>query len=902
MSEARSRSEVKTRPLGDNAGPRLATIHVIAHLRWEREWYETLEIRRAKLLETLSQLHEQMSADPGSENQFVRFFLLGGQTVILEDVGTVRPDLVTMLVIYNAGGRLGLGPWYVIVDEALVCGEALLRNLLTARADAIRYGLKLSPVAYVPDMSGHISQLPQILRGFEIDAAFLRHGAPSAHVPFRWEAPDGSSILVINHESRTTWPPAQMNIFGIADMIQAQRAARPDGPFLWLFDSGSATRKLTDVAAKVEKQTGLPVRQSDLPEYVRAIRSELPDGMRPSLRGELRVQSAREHAYLLPGTLSSRIYLKQMNARAQALLTKAVEPWLTVALSHGRVAHPENLRAQLDYGWRLLLKNQSRNALGGCGGDAVHAENEVRYQQITDISSHIIATVMDALPGKLHEPMTPIHGSQTYVVVWNPHNWPVKQMVEVDIELPPVKYPTRLIAPNDQELLFSWVPGESEHIHGGRLGFIADVPGIGYSTYRVELGDEAPSERHHIRVTPGSAIANANGDTLTIQDGILVWHCGDRVIADVLNFVDGGDAGDIYNYSPPNPDALIQADLTNDIYVESSPIYERLIIRHRMRVAPELKPDRSRDRGVKLIELTTTATFYEQVPGVYFRTTFTNTAKDHRLRAHIRTNIKTDTILADAPFDIVERKIPTGDPLMPSAPNLESTAVTQPAQTVVAVSSADTTLALLVRGLPEYQALSEDNQTTLALTLLRAVGWLSRDDLRTRTALIAPMVPVPGAQCLRDLEAEYALVYTPPADRAALLRAGIEFNAPLQAYQYDQPPDRLERSFLSVISNLAIGATSDGEGAIVTAFKPPLKGDGWIVRLFNPHHKSVEVYLTPHKRPELVQLLTLAEDNEGFIESDINGRAAVIVNPHEIVTVRFIFSAPQSSGELEELR
>ncbi|HRF96593.1 MAG TPA: hypothetical protein PLZ51_15405, partial [Aggregatilineales bacterium] len=83
-----------------------------------------------------------------------------GQTVILEDIAAVRPDLVTLLVIYNAGGRLGIGPWYVLVDEAMVSGESLIRNLLLARTNAAQYGLKLMAVGYSPLSSGHTAQLP----------------------------------------------------------------------------------------------------------------------------------------------------------------------------------------------------------------------------------------------------------------------------------------------------------------------------------------------------------------------------------------------------------------------------------------------------------------------------------------------------------------------------------------------------------------------------------------------------------------------------------------------------------------------------------------------------------------------------------------------------------------------
>jgi mannosylglycerate hydrolase len=221
---------------------------------------------------------------------------------------------------------------------------------------------------------------------------------------------------------------------------------------------------------------------------------------------------------------------------------------------------------------------------------------------------------------------------------------------------------------------------------------------------------------------------------------------------------------------------------------------------------------------------------------------------------------------------------------------MEAVINTQPLHEVVAVQGKTNTMAVLVKGLPEYEAIPEDEQLTIAITLLRAVGWLNRDDLRTRSASIAPSIEVPGAQCLREMEADYALISLPSSDRARLIRAGQEFNAPLQVYQYDEPPERLTRSFLSIVSDKAIGAESDGDGAIVTAFKPPEKGNGWIVRLFNPHSNPVEVYITPYTQPERVYRVTLSEEAETFIEPDANGRILVTIDPRQIFTVRMMFN------------
>ena len=867
----------------------LEMIHAIAYLRWQREWYETFEVRRAKLLDILSSLHSQMSSVPGSDTVAMKSFLLGGQTVILEDIAEVRPDLVALLVIYNAGGRLGIGPWYITVDEALVSGEALIHNLLVAQADAARFGLKMTSVAYAPETSGHVSQLPQILRHFDVDAAFLRHGAAVVHLPFYWEAPDGSGILVVNHELIANWPLSHEDVSNIHQNFRSQRTVRPDGPFLWLFDSGNSEQTIVDIMPKVEKRTRVPAIQSDLNQYVRALRRELPDDTRPSLKGELRLQAQRENSYLLPGILSSRIYLKQINAHLQTYISNSIEPWLTVALTHGDVAYPENLRALLNHSWRLLLKNQGRNTLGGCCSDAVHKESEIRYHRIEDNCTQIVQGVLNALPGTPHFAESANQEDVTHLVIWNSHNWSIQQVVEIELQLPAGKYPYRLLTPDDDELLFGW----KEEEDAGILSVLADVPAVGYTSYKLELADDPPAKLYIPVSAPGNVIGNVYGETLSVQNGSLSWKFKNTELNDLLQFYDGGDAGDIYNYSPPDPDVMVKADLIDNVEVETAPLYERLIIHHRMRVAPSLTTQRQRSRGLKLIELVTTATLYDHTPGVHLRTSFRNLAEDHRLRAHLRTGLNNDTVLVDSAFGLTKRTaIIEGEIVPPEGSRyMEGVCNTQPLQNIVAVEGKEHSIAILARGLPEYEALSEDNQLTLALTLVRAVGWLCRDDVRTRAGVVAPMIPVPEAQCQREIVAEYGIIAALADDKAALLRAGSEYSAPLQIYQYDEPPQLKTCSYLSVVSHQSTGEESNGNAAIMTSLKPPQEGNGWIVRLFNPHDKTTEVDLIAYKRPTEVHKVTMAEKVLKHIELDTNGRAHITFKPHEIITLRFMFES-----------
>jgi mannosylglycerate hydrolase len=293
---------------------------------------------------------------------------------------------------------------------------------------------------------------------------------------------------------------------------------------------------------------------------------------------------------------------------------------------------------------------------------------------------------------------------------------------------------------------------------------------------------------------------------------------------------------------------------------------------------------------VRLLEFTTTATFYDGMPGLYFHTDFTNTAEDHRLCVHLKTGIQTNTVLADTAFGVIERPVRAAGSPFPNSPKMEGVSSTYPMVNACAVQDNNGAMALVARGLPEFEALHEDDQTTLALTLVRAVGWISRDDLRTRTASIGKVRAQLGAQSLRPISADYALMPVQPQNPSALLRVGNSYNAPLQAYQYDQRPDKLTRSYLSIQSNLGTGGESDGNGAILTALKPPQSGKGWIVRLFNPTSGTVEVNVTPNRKPKYGRLTTLAEEPIEVIEPDANGRLHLQIGAQKIVTLRLGFS------------
>lgn len=870
--DALSRYNLEYLPAGDEAEtqsatvpaastqPELATLYVIPYLHWQHESAAPFEAQRARLLDVLARLIDQMEAGT------LRALTFGGGLALLEDIDRVRPDLVDRLIKLHDKKRCDFGQFYIQTDEALISGESLIRNLMQGREVVTQRELKASRAAFLPQARGHVPQLPQLLTAFGVSSVFTPHGMRLVHLPFCWHAPDGSTVLVI---SADTAPDATF-----AAALKDQESVKPDGPYLWLYPAADSNSGLP-VDLK------LPVEYEGLDVYVDALRLSLPDELRPGLRGELRVFPRHAGSYTHAGTLSARGHLKQAHARVENLMLYGAEPLLALAMHHGKLEQPENPRALLEYAWQVLLRNQASPLIGGTSTDHVHEEQALAYHNVEIIAQEVIDRALEALPGvrHAHAQPSPSEITETHAVVWNPHNWHVKQPVMLKLSLPAGRWPARVLSPGGKEQAFVW------HQDSGSLEFIADAPPVGYVVYTITLDSTLPNDSHRAKTYNATHIHDAHGAGLMIEYNRLTWrHLESGIeVSDLLRFFDGGDAGDVYNYSPPTVDYVEQAQLVGAVQVEESPLYRRLIMHHRTRVAPELNAKRQRERGVRLIELTTTATFYQGVPGVYFKTTFQNTACDHRLRAHIRTGIQSETLVSDAPFGMVERSAtpPTDTPRFD--PHTESYSGTMPMQRVAVVEDKVAGLALLTRGLHEVEPLLEGGQITLALTLVRAVGWLSRDDLQTRRGAVDHIKPVSGAQSLRHYESEYALMAVPPGDHGAMLRAGQTFSVPLMVYQYDIAPEVGRRSYVSV-------TTGDTQTTVLmTTLKPAHEGDDVVMRLLNPYEITVTARLNCTSKPHRVTLLSLAEEPLSDVPIDPDGSVALTLPAHKLVTLKLNF-------------
>ncbi|HUX77984.1 MAG TPA: hypothetical protein VMY40_15230, partial [Anaerolineae bacterium] len=411
----------------------MSTIHVVSHTHWDREWYLTFQQFRFRLVELIDQLLALLDADPD-----YRYFMLDGQAIVLEDYLEIHPEREAQIRRYVQEGRLLIGPWYILPDEFLVSPEATVRNLLTGERVCRRFGPHMS-IGYVPDPFGHIGQMPQILRGFGIDVACLWRGVGDKPTELRWQAPDGSEVLLLhlrNSYGNGAWLPDDEDGF-VQGLAEARDGLVPHATtsHVLVMQGMDHMRPRADLpqllAVTAARLENTRVVHSTLPQYLAAVRDEL--GERESelcpVGGELR---SPERAHLLPGVLSTRMWIKQRNHACETLLEKWAEPFGAIAGQVDRDAGEQaggasSARQMNQRAWKYLLENHPHDSICGCSVDQVHREMVTRFDWCEQIGQEVTQRALQAIARQI-ERSTPA------IVVFNPASAPRTDAVSVEIE------------------------------------------------------------------------------------------------------------------------------------------------------------------------------------------------------------------------------------------------------------------------------------------------------------------------------------------------------------------------------------------------------------------------------------------------------------------------------------
>jgi mannosylglycerate hydrolase len=399
---------------------RPTTIHLVPHTHWDREWYRPFQSFRMQLVDLVDRVLEMLEADP----EFA--FTLDGQLATIDDYLEIRPHEAERIAGHVRSGRLAIGPWQILMDEFLVSGETLVRNLERGwrRADAFGGPMR---VGYLPDMFGHIAQMPQILRRAGLGDAVVWRGVPAAvdRHRFRWESPDGSRV-------RAEYLPSGYGnaafMFAVPDQLDAAAErflhwARPwfDGdPVLAMYGTDH-TAPVPELAALVsrlnEVHDASTMEIRTLAQYVADAAPLTEDD--PCWRGEMR-SGAR--ANVLMGVASARIDIKQAAGRAETLLERYAEPLTALHVT------PEAWPAEfLDLAWGRVIENSAHDSICGCSVDPVVDQVLVRFAEAEQIAGTLARRAGAAIAGEV---------PRGAVAVLNPSPTTRSGLVEVELPVP----------------------------------------------------------------------------------------------------------------------------------------------------------------------------------------------------------------------------------------------------------------------------------------------------------------------------------------------------------------------------------------------------------------------------------------------------------------------------------
>jgi hypothetical protein len=393
----------RRRRVGRNADAPVLTAHIVSHTHWDREWYHSAALFRQRLVALIDELVAASRADRNLS------FLLDGQAVLLEDYLSVRPDQIVEIGQLLKAGALEAGPWYVLADELIPAGEALLRNLLAGRRLLTRLGASAPPVLYSPDAFGHPATLPSLAAGFGAGLIILWRGFGGESFPpanaVRWRSPDGKDVLLYHlpragYDFGAALPPEVEGARERWQPMVAELAARDRCGVALVLNGADhhalqlERRQAIAALAAVAVQEGTArIVTSSLSGFAQALTKNASSALLPAVAGELR--DSYGYTWTLQGTFASRMGLKKLLAAAERVLLGEAEPWAALARARKGIS----VRHLLDDAWRSVLLALPHDTICGCSIDSVAKAAAQRLTEAIEQGSELAKACIFSLAG-----------------------------------------------------------------------------------------------------------------------------------------------------------------------------------------------------------------------------------------------------------------------------------------------------------------------------------------------------------------------------------------------------------------------------------------------------------------------------------------------------------------------
>ncbi len=757
------------------------------------------------------------------------------QTYLLEQVEANYPSLFADITRLTKEKRMEIaGGQYLMSDVMLPHGETLIREILKGKRYIKDKFDQDVIVGWGADEFGFNAQWPQILLGCGYKYFAFRRGADqSKPSEFWWEGLDGSRILShwmpLGYRAGLDLTQLQKSYKELESLAATHHIFMPSGSGVtlpqpetvdtvrkWNADIGvgdtghymasSSSVSGTDTSTIVHNNTKKPrILISTPSEYFSNLERDENESNLVTRKGEMYSGRLSE---VFPDSTSSRMWIKQGVKEYENLLL-ILERWHALSVLEGA---DHDVDDRLKNYWNRLLFMSMHDALPGTGIDEVY--NEIRQSFRSDfepIRKLIVHCLLNLLSRSCK-------GSDQDLVVFNSHTWKVKDWVECILEFDEGKIRgiSHLILSNSLNVstdtqshkvrnknkdsineeenridieIIECSPYPDGSIQTVKIGFIAEIPALGYKLYRIAHGESTPLGRilsHSTTFRNGSnfdvSIDPENGLLSVSKDGkdyfkgneiLLEEELGDLYYhRDNLGLLKS-ETGEGVKYGSFKCDSfgVLEGKLTYHITLKS----KYYALRWPYRLTHKLKPMLYRHN---FVDIEKEIIVYKSLDRIDFVTHIYDRHPHSRLRVRFRTPCSSDDYWCGTQFGAIRRKanlyynknesgwIESPSGVFPSLDWIDYSGNEEEKE------CARIGISILHRGIPSHEVRDD----SIYLTLLRSIMVLSAD------GIMGPCIPTPDAAEMIPYTFRYSVLpHEEGWKESGTYRRAMEFNMPLIA-------------------------------------------------------------------------------------------------------------------------
>ena len=844
-------------------------IHVVAHTHWDREWYFS---DNEAFIQFSYHMDEVIYA---LENGELDYYYLDGQLSILDDYLKVYPNQETKIKELVEGNKLFIGPWYTQMDEFVVAGESVVKNLQIGIDMSKRLGGHTA-LGYLPDSFGQGKDMPKIYNGFGIEDAVFWRGMPNEVTKsreFYWTAEDGSKVLTIS--IRNGYYAGVALVEGeiyqkkaILDIVSEDSATTnitlPVGG-----DQRAVDRNLKAIIEEANKEFAeeYQIEESNYPHIFNLLKKEATD--LPTVQGEFMSGSVSK---IHRSIYSSRYDLKKINDTIENRLIFQLEPLMLMADDLGIPFK----RELMDYTWKLILKNHAHDSIGGCNTDKTNEMIMARYKEADQLSY----STVDYLVRKIAESIEGIQEND--LVLFN--TLPYRRTEPYTLEVSTKKTTIKLFDDQRHEIPFQLIStekvyagevrrsesdyDEAKYYYIHKISFINELPALSYQIVSVEEQDESATQEKPVALEE-TMIENAaykitfsNGQfsILAKEQGITYKNC--------LHVEESGDEGDTYDYSPAYFDSIHHLFFeTAEVAIQSGKFLSTMSVTGSWFVPKDLAARKAQKVDTE-IEYTLTLSLKNDSKRVDMKLSVNNQALDHRMRLVVKTPVKSQVSYADTLFGIVERN--NNDPHIHDWRELgwkEEPTEIYPMIHYANTHDLETSWTVMSKGIKEYQVIDSD----MYITLFRGVGFLGRPELLRRPGDASGnqfrYIPTPDSQLLGSLEMELSLIIATDYNPAEIQREYQMYSVDTPYYQvqtlnrFTNPIQYFQSNKVDHLTTLKKSLDLSELPLVFSAIELSRDGEWINIRLYNPLlEETVKAEIIPLATQAHVRFVNLNGD------------------------------------------